>query len=74
MDDFNDLLAGIDAFDDVLADGFIFDPGDEILDDGKSDVGFEKRYADLAGNRHDVIFAERAFAAQLAEDVSEFVT
>ena len=39
MDDLDDLLAGINALDDVLADGFLLDALDEIFNDGQGDVG-----------------------------------
>ena len=48
VDDFNDLLAGLDTLDDFSADGLGFDAFDEIAGDLEIDVGFEQGHADFA--------------------------
>ena len=47
-DDFDDLLAGLDALDNLRANRFAFDTLDEIPRDLEIDVGFEQRQAHLA--------------------------
>ena len=68
IDDFDELLTRIDAFDEVLANRFVFDLFDEIFDNGQSDVGLEQRNTDLTAHNHDIVFAQAALAAQLIED------
>jgi hypothetical protein len=41
VDDLDDLLARVEAFQDVLAARALLDVGDEVLDDLKVDVGLE---------------------------------
>ena len=54
VDDFDDLLAGLDALDDFRADGLGFDALDEIAGDLEIHVGFQQRHADLAQGIGDV--------------------
>ena len=48
VDDSNDLLAGLDALDDLLADGLLFDPLDEIAGDLEMNVGVQQSHPNLA--------------------------
>ena len=63
MDDLDDLLARIDALDNVLPDGFVFEARDKIFDDRKCDVGLQQSDANFAANGHNIVFAKRAFAS-----------
>ena len=42
VDNFDDLLAGVEGAEHLLADGSLRDLGDEVLGDGVVDVGFEE--------------------------------
>jgi hypothetical protein len=46
---------------------------DEVADDVEVDVGFEEGYADFAQGFSDVLFSERALAAEGLEGALEFV-
>ena len=72
MDDFDDLLAGLDASDDFRAKGFGFDALDEIAGDLEIHVGFQQRHADFAERITRVGLGNLAEAAQIAEGVLEF--
>ena len=72
MDDFDDLLAGLDALDDFDADGFGFDALDEIARDLEVHVGFEQGHAHFAQRVGDVALGDFSEAAQVAEGVLEF--
>ena len=52
--DFDDLLAGLDALEDLLADRLLFDLVDEPLGDLKVDIRIEQRHAHLAEGVADV--------------------
>ncbi len=71
VDDFDDLLAGMDALDDFLAEGLGLDAVDEIAGDLEIDVGFEQRHADFAQGIGDVGLGNFAEAAQVFEGVLE---
>ena len=73
MDDLDDELAGVDAFQHVLADGPFLDPADEVLDDLVVDVGFQEREADLAHGGIDVGLGDPATAGELAKDIAQAV-
>ncbi len=47
VNDLDDLLAGIERAEDILADGFFGDAGDKFVGDRVIDVGFQKRGPDL---------------------------
>ena len=72
VDDFDDLLAGLDAGDDLRAERFGFDALDEIAGDLEIHVGLQQRHADLAQGIGDVGLGNFAEAAQIAEGVLEF--
>ena len=71
MDDFDDLLAGLDALDDFRADGLGFDALDEIAGDLEIHVGLQQRHADFAQGIADVGLGNFPEAAQIAEGVLE---
>ena len=73
VDDLHDLLARRQAREHLLADGALAHGGDERLDDAEVDVGLEQREADLAHRAIDVLGAERAAGAQIAERCLQFV-
>ena len=73
MDDLHDLLARVEALQDVLAARALLDLGDEVLDDLEVDVGFEQREPDLAHRLRDLLVVEPALAAEVAEGVLELV-
>jgi len=70
---FDHQFAGLEAFDDLLADGFLDDMVGEIVDDFEIDVGFEKGGADIAHGFADVFLADAAAAGEGTEDAGEFV-
>ena len=71
VDDFDDLLAGLDALDDFGADGLGLDALDEIAGDLEIHVGLQQRHADFAQGIADVGLGDFAEAAQVAEGVLE---
>ena len=71
VDDFDDLLAGMDALDDFLAEGLGFDAVDEIAGDLEIDIGFEKSHTDLAEGVRDIGLGDFTEAAQVLEGVLE---
>lgn len=73
MEDFDDLLAGLDRLENDLAHGLFLDLGDEILGDRKLDVGFQQGQADFAERGRDIFLTQLAMAAELFEDAFEIV-
>ena len=71
VDDFDDLLARLDALDDFSADGLGLDALDEIAGDLEIHVGLQQRHADFAQGIADVRLGDFAEAAQVAEGVLE---
>ena len=71
IDDFDDLLAGLDALDDFRADGFGFDAFDEIAGDLEIHVGFQQRHADFAQGIGNVGLGNFSEPAQVAKGVLE---
>jgi hypothetical protein len=71
--DLHDLLAGVQAFQDVLAARPLLDLRNEILDDLEVDVGLQQREADLAHRLRDLLVVEPALAAEVAECVLKLV-
>ena len=74
VDDLDDLLAGVDALEDLRADGALPDARHEVLDDLVVDVRLEQREADLAHRGVDVGLGDPAVAGQLAKDVAQAVS
>ncbi len=72
VDDFDDLLAGLDALNDLGADGFGFDALDEVAGDLEIHVGLQQRHADLAQGIGHVGLGDFSEPAQVPERVLEF--
>ena len=72
MDDFDDLLAGLDAGDDFRAERFGFDALDEIARDLEIHVGFEQRHAHFAQGVAGVALGNFSEAAQISKGVLKF--
>ena len=72
MDDFDDLLTGLDALDNFRPEGFDTDALDEIARHLEVHVGFQQRHADFAERVARVGLGNFAEAAQIAEGVLEF--
>ena len=64
VDDLDDLLAGVEAAEDFLADRALLDARDELLDDLEVDVGLEQRQPDFAHGGVDVGLADPAAAGE----------
>ena len=73
VDDLDDLLAGRQARQHLLADGALAHGGDERLDDAEVDVGLEQGEPDLAHRAIDVFLAQRSARAQVAQGGLQFV-
>ena len=73
VDDLDDLLAGRQAREHLLADGALAHRGDERLDDAEVDVGLEQGEPDLAHRAIDVVLAQRSARAEVAERGLQFV-
>ena len=73
VDDLDDLLAGVEAFEDLGTDCARADAGDEVLDDAEVDVRLEQRQPDGAHRFVDVGFGDAAAAGQLAEGIAQSV-
>jgi hypothetical protein len=71
VDDFDDLLTGLDALDDLGADGLGFDALDEIARDLEIHVGFQQRHADFAERVCDVGLGNFSEPAQVSKRVLE---
>ena len=71
VDDLDDLLAGGQRLQDVLADGLLADARDEVLDDLEVDVGLEQGETDLAHGGIHVGLAHPAAAGQAVEGRSQ---
>src|SRR5262249_42892603 len=71
VDDADDLLAGVEAPQDGLADGPLGDASDEGVDDVEVDVSVEQRTAALLQAVADVRLGESSPAAQLLEDLAQ---
>ena len=71
MDDLDDLLAGLEALQHVLAERALAHRADELLDDLEVDVGLEEREADLARRARDRLLVEARAAPEVADGVLE---
>ena len=72
MKDFDDLLAGSDAAEDLFAKGFLFDSGDEIFSDLEVHVGLKQRQPDFPEGIVDIGFADLSVAAKILEYILKF--
>ncbi len=73
MEDFHDLLARLDGFQDVLAERLFLHLGDEILGDGEFDIGLEQCDADFTERVGNVLFRDPADATEVAEGLVEAI-
>ena len=71
MDGFHDLLAGLQALQNLLAEGALAYLRDELLDDLEVDVGLEQGETDLAHRTGDRLFVELSAPAKVGESALE---
>jgi len=71
VDGFHDLLAGLQALQDLLAECALAHLGDELLDDLEVDVGLEQGETDLAHRTGDRLFVELSAPTKVAESALE---
>jgi hypothetical protein len=67
VNDFDDLLARLDAEKNFLADGFVFDALDKVASDFEINVGFKEGETDFAEGIADVFLGDLAETAQVFE-------
>ena len=67
IDDADDLLAGVERLEHLLADGLLGDARHEVADDREADVGFEQRLLDELQPVAHVRFGQLALAAERLE-------
>ena len=67
VDELDDLLAGVEALEDVVPEGGGLHARDEVLDDLEVDVGLEQREPDLAHRLVDGVLVEPLGAAEVAQ-------
>ena len=73
VDDLDDLLAGRDRAQHLLADRLLGRLVDELADHRQRDVGLEQGDPDLAHRRAHVGLVQRAAAAQAVEDAAQAI-
>ena len=73
VDDFDDLLAGGNALEDLLTNAGGLDAFDEFAGDLEVDVGREQGGAHLLEGVGHIFFAELACAAEVAESGGKFI-
>ena len=73
VEDLDDLFAGFDRLEHVLAHGLFLHLGDEVLGDAEFDIGLQQGDADFAQGVGDVFFRDAAHAAEVAEGFVEAV-
>ena len=73
VDNFDDLLRRVEGGEDFLAERFFLDGFDEAFDHFEVDVGFKEGDADFAQSGVHVLRGEFALAAQVFEDLLEFI-
>src|SRR2546425_3754244 len=71
VDDFDDLLARLNALNDLLADRLFLDSLDEIAGDLEIDIGVQQRHPDLAQRISHVGLGNLSQSAQVPENVLE---
>src|SRR5205823_3188607 len=71
VDDFDDLLPGLDALNDLLAEGLFLDALDEVAGDLEIHVGVQQGHSHLAQRVGDVGIRDFSQAAQVSENVLE---
>ena len=73
VENFDDLFAGLDRLEDILAHRLFLHLGDEVLGNGEFHIGLKQRNADVAQCVGDVFFRDAAHAAKIAEGFVEAV-
>jgi hypothetical protein len=71
--DFDDLLAGRDAAQNILTKRLALDARDEVLGDPEMDIRLEKSHSDFAQGIGDILFADAPMPAEVFENVLKFV-
>ena len=72
VDDLDNLLAGLDARNDLLPDGFGLDSLDEIPGNLEIHIRFEQSHPHLAQRFPDVVLGDFSEATQVLESVLQF--
>jgi len=73
LEDFDDLLAGLDRFYDVGSLGFDGDVGEEIFHHAELDIGLEEGEADVAECLGDIFVRDFSDAAEVTESFVEAI-
>ena len=73
VDDFNDLLGGVEAFEDLLPHRLFGNIGNEFFGDENVDVRLQKRHAHLAHRALDFQFGQTAVLGEFGKNVIESV-
>ncbi len=73
MEDLDDLFAGFDRLEHVLAHGLLLHLGDEVLGDPELDICLQQGDADFAKCVGNVLLGDAAHAAEVAEGLVETV-
>jgi hypothetical protein len=73
VDDLDDLLTGLNALDDLLAEGLDFDLLDKIPGDLEIDIRVQERHADIAEGIRYIGLRDFAQSAEVAEGVLQFL-
>lgn len=73
LEDFDDLLTGRDALENLLAEGTLLDLGDEVLGDGEVNVGIEQSQTDLAQGVGNVRLGEPTVTPEVLEGLLKLV-
>ena len=68
MDDLDDLLAGVEAGQDLLADSPLANAPHKLFDDLEVDVGLEQGQADLSQGSVEIGLGDLGFATQALSD------
>ena len=74
VDYFNDLLARLDAGDDLFAERLFLDATDDLFGDLEVDVGIEQCHANLAQRLGNVALGDLPETAQVLESFLKFFT
>jgi len=67
LENFDDLFARFDGFEDIGSHGLFLDGGDEVFSDSVFDVGFEQGEADFTKGVGDVFLGNFSNATEVAE-------
>ncbi len=73
VDDFDDLLAGLNALDDLDAERLLLHPLDEIAGNLEIDVGVQQRHTHLAQGLRDIVLGDFSESAEVLERLLQFL-